>query len=786
MKTMKRLQVAAAAASLFALAGAAQAAILNTTGSVVAVEVIQPAGTPTGAGLSNLSNVRAPAFTYSYEGGITVQAQSVQHFQIVTTIGGVGDYAFTNITDPLVPGFGQDPVQAAKTIAAQLRGVGNDGRRVGVIGAAPGAAIAAVGATNVQGGAAGAFGIVLTEVRRGDHVVGSPTFDPNTNSTKSVTYFFQLVNNTTSPVTLSGLDLTFQTSKTNVGVPPTAYVTNSIADSATDISAQYGSIFNLAPLSVPAIGHQVAGANVCGPSPGGVVTLRVISGEGVNPAIGPEPNNTAVGGESSTFSRNYLAAQRAIDVIVSPGVNRQIQVTNSFQTNVGSSPTNGIGGTGGGRFSFKPTGVAITNVYGGLGAGGSINHATGHIQLDNTVAGRNVNDTGRGNEPTTRSDGNDRAARLATLSFNNRTSALDRLLDVDAYQFRAQTDAGAPSNGFPGFPATDPRPVGPTKAYGDFTVVTPPTANVFGGVDVPTTAGAPAALTLTFQSKADFRGFAGGTAAGFGAGTMWLVRGGASAVNGGCGLAVGDIPLVSRIQATSGAGGNFAQVGAGTGNYVWNISGAALQAASGTNTLQGDWHVCYYVPGTIEIPNTFFRNAVATLNKDDASEQANISCPSPMAYIDGGVKVDVRQFQAVTSDDSWSSFVRVINNSETEVATVEAQYIWDSGLYGKWGTLGTLNQRASRIFSSAEIAGLLTTDPITLSAAQINTAIPRDVKLRLRIAADTSTIRVQNFFFNRANGALVEASGAQGADFVNVDSSNRDHIDQDAQTGIVK
>jgi hypothetical protein len=29
-------------------------------------------------------------------------------------------------------------------------------------------------------------------------------------------------------------------------------------------------------------------------------------------------------------------------------------------------------------------------------------------------------------------------------------------------------------------------------------------------------------------------------------------------------------------------------------------------------------------------------------------------------------------------------------------------------------------------------------------------------------------------------------SGAQGADFVNVEAASRDHIDQDAQTGIKK
>ena len=45
---------------------------------------------------------------------------------------------------------------------------------------------------------------------------------------------------------------------------------------------------------------------------------------------------------------------------------------------------------------------------------------------------------------------------------------------------------------------------------------------------------------------------------------------------------------------------------------------------------------------------------------------------------------------------------------------------------------------------------------------------------------------MQNYIYNGTTKLLSEMSGAQGADFVNIESSTRDHIDQDAQTGIKK
>jgi hypothetical protein len=60
---------------------------------------------------------------------------------------------------------------------------------------------------------------------------------------------------------------------------------------------------------------------------------------------------------------------------------------------------------------------------------------------------------------------------------------------------------------------------------------------------------------------------------------------------------------------------------------------------------------------------------------------------------------------------------------------------------------------------------------------------------RLRISSNqTSTLRVQSYIFNASTQSLVEVSGAQGADFVNIETANNNTgVDsQDAQTGIKK
>ena len=171
-----------------------------------------------------------------------------------------------------------------------------------------------------------------------------------------------------------------------------------------------------------------------------------------------------------------------------------------------------------------------------------------------------------------------------------------------------------------------------------------------------------------------------------------------------------------------------------------------------------------------------------------ATEQSLVSCPSRLAEVFGGVKIDVRNFQmlgALGIDKNWMGILRVINNSETDTATVDAQYIHNTGAYGKYGTIATLAPRAATYVFDTEILAKLTNNT-TATGVLVNNGVPTANTIRLRVSADVSTLRVQNYVYNVTTGALTEVSSSQGADFVNVDSSNRDHIDQDAQTDIKK
>lgn len=200
--------------------------------------------------------------------------------------------------------------------------------------------------------------------------------------------------------------------------------------------------------------------------------------------------------------------------------------------------------------------------------------------------------------------------------------------------------------------------------------------------------------------------------------------------------------------------------------------------------------LCMQVPGNALIPQSRF-SAVATLNKEDTEEQANQSCPAPLAGLGGGIKIDVRNFTNFAPDSDWTDYIRIINNSETVAADVTLQYIKTDGKYGKWVKLATpLQPRESRFLSHTEIAALMangteTNDVNKAPAGQQMLAAGEQGRLRVSSEA-ASTLRVQNYFFNSKTGLLSEISASQGADFVNVEASTRDHIDQDAQTGIKK
>lgn len=749
MKTMKKLQVAAAAASLFAMAGVATAATLNSSGSVIAAETIFPSGVQ--APLGDNTKIKAPAYTYQYEGGVV--AASRQIFKVAVNLVGGAQWArdTTRVGDPFLPFFQSDGRQAATIIAtASVNGVVG---RVAVLNAAdPGV---------------GQFALRLNRIEAGDTIGGSPL---QSSALTAVTYVFELVNNTpANGVNLAQLSLQFSTYKDAA----VAVLPNSAPDTLTTSLDQFPTIYNLAALST----------NTNDPAcldPNGAIRLQAVSGNN-DPAVLSQEDTVSNQGTLRDVG-NYILIRRATRMDLAKAGDRLVQTTNSFQTNLGTTPVNGLGGTGGGRYTFKPSATRVANVYGG--GDGSIGNSTGLFTVDNNLNGpQNAVLDAAGTFPERRTSGDERAAKLGTLNFRNIGNPQDRLLDLDPYNFHPGTADQLANNASSHLPSD----VGViARTVGDFTPVTPPIStngNVYAGVDVntgPITATPfSGALVISFQSKPNF----GWRAAG---GGLTLQRGNA---------ACADI----APAAPAALAGNLIESPAGSGQYYWrflnaDLAAAALPAPAGfaTGTLAGDWSVCYNVTGETTIPAATFTNVAVNLLKDDTTEQSLSACSASLASIYGGVKIDVRNFNlhaalpnANADQLRWVGILRLINNSETDTATVEGQFIHNSGQYGPWGTLATLAPRAAQYVTSTEVYAALS-NPVANPTAAVNNAKPTVETTRIRISADVSTLRVQNYVYHSGTQALTELSGAQGADFVNVDSSNRDHIDQDAQFDIVK
>lgn len=762
MKTLKKLKVAAAVATMFATVAGVQAATISQSGGTLAMETIQPGNLPTPQ--SNFTRVRAPAVTYSYANGPNAQANGTQSFQIVFTLGGDGGplYAFSAATSGEVPGLLTPPggvplmnrnaALTAETISAQLRGA-VPASRVNVRATDP---------------AAGRFAIVLRSIDVGNTLPGSDlAVHPNDN--RSVTYRFDLVNNTAAPIALSDLDITFNTTK--VAGAPTDYFTCEAGapacrqdpDTPTTLNAEFAAIHNLASAVVATTGHSNTAffnSPACGPDPIPRITLR--GNSGINNFQGTEPNTNVPSTTVPTYNPSYVQIRRALDVIVSNlgNPNRLVATTNSFAENYSAfgligqnlTPTNNVGGQGGGRYTFVPTVKAVPSI--GFGPA-----------LNPTVAGPAGPFTAGA-----ASSGDERDALLGGISFRNRAvSAADRLMLADFYRFK------------PGIPA----PAANAAAW-DFGTAGIP--NVAGGVDIRSPL---FALRMVVKQT-------GTLAAG---GSLRLIN-------------LAAMPVGQQTCATSaGFGTGFTITPTGNpGEFNWDVSHAQLQTAADPTgalgaaaTLAGvDLSVCYNVPGNTTIPQATWTGIIATLFKDDITEQNNVSCPGDLAQVYGGVKIDVRNFVhsgAPGAVPGWQGILRVINNSETDTAQVDAQYIYNDGRYGNWGTIiPALPPRGAGYVTGADIYGKLTNVAASVAAgsrwdgqptaAQINSRVAAGTAgngtVRIRVSADVPTLRVQNYIYNEQTQALTEVSSSQGADFANIESSNRDHIDQDAQTDIKK
>ena len=216
--------------------------------------------------------------------------------------------------------------------------------------------------------------------------------------------------------------------------------------------------------------------------------------------------------------------------------------------------------------------------------------------------------------------------------------------------------------------------------------------------------------------------------------------------------------------------------------------------------------------GATAIPQTAGVSVVATLNKApaaatgaDLSEQNN-SCSGSLTGIGGGIKIDVRNYAtyATYGDAGPKSFVRLINNSESQAADIYGQIIYGNGMYGPWGKLGELAPRAAKNMTSPEIEALLTNAAAASNPFGTSTVYTNDAAAttqankggagngdRLRIVSNTgSTLRVQSFILY-PNGSVLDTSSAQGVDFENT-ANNRtpanaidgQPISQDAINGL--
>lgn len=785
MKTVKQLQIAAAVASLFGV-GLAHSATVISSGSTVAAETVFKTGT-----IGENTRVRAPSVTYKYDGGVN-GADTVQRFAISLNLGGGTPAAFAtavDTTDPLSTNTNITSGILARTIQAfaTVRGVTG---RIPVL--APGDAPTLGGAPTTT-----AFYIVLDSVARGQLI--SPATGPqNTTATdQALTFKFSLVNPTGVGVNLDQLELQFNTQKAASNGALTNFGGVFAADDQPTDNTPTGNLsrdrwiwlWKLNTLSADTAGRT---ATSCVEEPAGRISLTVMSGINEPPIFSSEEtqnNGGAIGGNSRVTVENYLNFSRALSVVLAKDADRIIQTTNSFPTNLNANPTNGIGGTGGGRFTFKPSSPAVysTNFGASNMANGTANVIGGNPTVTGGTAGMTL---------ATPSSGDERDAKIGTITFSNRANiraVLDRILDTDNFAFKAEVPTGAVN-----VRADSSNLASGAGANGDFTTVTVvqggAPGNVFGGVDIGDRAATPEgrALTIEFDSKAAYAGFAPTS-------QLILVKGttcvGAAAQPG----AIAIFPNAVTLPGIGGATAPLAQ------RYRWSIPATQLAALAGGATLAGTYQVCYSVPGTTPIPTNYFRNVIVTLNKDDITEQSNTSCQANWAEIYGGVKVDVRNWVvSVPGDDTWSGVTRIINNSETDTATVEGQFIHpDTGAYGAWGAIAAganaaeatalnalvpaLKPRAVAYLFNSAIAGKLV-NPSSAPGADNSSVLAAASKGpgRLRVSADVSTIRVQSYIFNSKNNAFTEASASQGADFVNVDSSNRDHIDQDAQRDIVK
>ena len=664
MKTMKKLQVAVAAASLFAVTGGAMAASISQSGITVAREAIS-------ANVAADQKLRAPTVSYSFDNGPTANANSTQDFNVTLVLGGDGAAEWGT-------------QQATyKTVAAYRRNNGN-----AVVPVLPLAEVGNVGA--------GKAALVLMAVDV--HAALDAGVDVASSNKQKYRYKFRLVNNTAAPIAIGDLQLAFNGANPGDGAGAPWNTGNATVDGVANVPAavDYAEVTKLAQSvnATPVLTGSSAGEtgntdSTCGE---GIRKITVLARNYIGSGDGVQGESQGANIQS-ILNGGYIQFQTAVKVVLS----KDIALDRNTDPLAGNQKL------------VIPAGNVTTN--------------------DTMVVG--------------------------SVSFANRNiDAFDIDLTLPYYKL-ALNDLDDVDN------------------------------ETNGDVDV-------GSLSLNLTST---NGFAAGTTFGLSNSPLCL---NAETVYGATTLT----PVTFKDATVSFTVAQLANANAfGAATSLTNVdgnlaAGAPYNLLAGANTTRA--FVCMKVPGTGLIPQSRF-SGTATLVKEHANggiglEQANKSCPADLAGLGGGIKIDVRNYMEFPAGSEWESYVRVINNSETVTADVFAQYIRADGTYGKWVKLFDLPARAARFISGTEINAAMAATGANSSAGGADQGYNNGVaatyagsNARLRISSEAaSTLRVQNYIYNSTTKLLSEMSGAQGADFVNIESSTRDHIDQDAQTGIKK
>ncbi|MDP2367506.1 hypothetical protein [Rhodoferax sp.] len=256
----------------------------------------------------------------------------------------------------------------------------------------------------------------------------------------------------------------------------------------------------------------------------------------------------------------------------------------------------------------------------------------------------------------------------------------------------------------------------------------------------------------------------------------------------------------SAVCASTIAGSSVSTTGAGAAGAVLtpSLTAAAINAAALTGTGTGTIHVCYTAPGTATIPSSSF-TGIATVVKAAAGagfNEQNNACGNPLYSLGGGLKIDVRNYASSNETSGYMSVLRFINNSDSSVADVWAQFVHQDGKLGNWAKIadlpvrGVVNMTAKQIDAALAAGSAATAVPGTAGpVAQAATATTSDTAPRLRITSTSGrSLRVQNYLFNAATGQILEGSGQQGVDFeggiLRAPQYEGQYQDQDANSGL--